>query len=52
MTEHGDVPERNFPRAQSRPEDTAGARQQRRMAWIVAIGILIIFLMVSSSFIR
>lgn len=41
-----------YPKAQSRPEDTAGIKQQRRTAWIFAIGILIAFLAVSSFLMR
>lgn len=41
-----------YPRAQSRPEDTAGIKQQRRTAWIFAIGILLLFLAVSSLLVR
>lgn len=41
-----------YPKAQSRPEDTAGMKQQRRTAWIFAIGILVAFLAVSSLLMR
>ena len=50
--ESGDRAKVIYPKAQSRPEDTAGLKQQRRTAWIFAIGILVAFLAVSSLLMR
>lgn len=41
-----------YPNAQSRPEDTAGIKKQRRAAWLVAILVLLGFIAVSSLLMR